>query len=98
MLKRPDRPPPPERSFWELLPRRNFRRAVFLVIVFLAVLALRKTGGGAFRGLFDAVSPAAPAAAPAAPASGAGSDGHAAFQHLRVAPATPQPTGGSARP
>ena len=72
--------PPPERSFWELLPRRNFRRVLFLVIVLLAVLALRKTGGGAFRGLLDAVAP------PPAPAGAAGPAG---FQRLQVRPPAP---------
>jgi hypothetical protein len=109
MLKRPDQPPdppsstrsvPPERSFWELLPRRNFRRVLFLVIVFLVVLALRRSGGGSFRGLLDAMAPAPPPGTPSGSA-GATPNGDRAeppgFQHLRLAPDS-KPAGGSAPP
>jgi hypothetical protein len=67
--------PPPERSFWDLLPRRNFRRALFLVLVLLGVLVLKRTGGLSFSRMFDGVAPA--------PAGGAGGAG---FQHLEVKP------------
>lgn len=86
----PLKPDAPERSFWELLPRRNLRRALFLVLVLLAVMALRRTGGGAFRGLLDAMAP------PPAPGPG-GAPGGEGFQRLRVAPA-PSPPSGSAHP
>jgi hypothetical protein len=56
--RRPATPhPPQERSYWELLPRRNFRRVLFLIAVLLAVLALKRAGGGAFRNLFEGVAP-----------------------------------------
>jgi hypothetical protein len=52
------------------LPWRNFRRVVFLIFALLAVVALKKSAGGFFNRLVDAVAappPAAPArsAAPA---------------------------------
>ena len=67
--------PPPERSFWQLLPRRNFRRALFLVLVLLGVLVLRRTGGLSFSRMFDGVAPAP-----------AGTAGSAGFRHLEVKP------------
>jgi hypothetical protein len=61
--------PPPERSYWELLPRRNLRRALFLVLALGGVLFIKHTGGLSFRKMFDGVAPA--------------QDG-AGFQHLEV--------------
>jgi hypothetical protein len=49
-----------QRSFWALLPRRNFRRALFLVLALLGILFIKRTGGGAFRSLLDTVAPPAP--------------------------------------
>jgi hypothetical protein len=49
--------PRPERSFWELIPRRNFRRAIFLVLVLGAVLFVRHTGGLSLGKVFDTVAP-----------------------------------------
>jgi hypothetical protein len=72
-MRRLDSSPPPERSYWQLLPRRNFRRALFLLLVLGAVIALRQSGGLSFSKLFDGVAPA-PAPAPDAPT----------FQHLEV--------------
>jgi hypothetical protein len=46
-------PPPPERSFWELLPRRNLRRALFLVLALLGVLAIKFSGGLSLGKVFD---------------------------------------------
>jgi len=65
--------PPPERSFWQLLPRRNFRRAIFLVLVLAGVIVLKRTGGLSFSRMFENVAPG-----PAQDRSGAG------FQHLEV--------------
>ena len=66
--------PPPERSFWELIPRRNFRRAIFLVLVLLAVLFIRHTGGLSLGKMFDTVAPM-PAGRPAP-----------TYQHIEVRP------------
>jgi hypothetical protein len=70
-------PPPPERSFWQLLPRRNFRRALLLIIAIVAVLAIKRSGGLSLDKIFEQVAPAVPTQ-PAG--SGAG------FQHIEVRP------------
>ena len=72
-------PPPPERTFWQLLPRRNLRRALLLIIAIVAVLAIKRTGGLSLDKIFDQVAPAVPTQ-PAG--SGAG------FQHIEVRPPT----------
>jgi len=73
--------PPPERSYWALLPRRNLRRALFLILALGGVLVIKRTGGLSFRKMFEDVAPAPdsagfqhlevrrPAMAPAAPAA-----------------------------
>jgi len=63
--------PPPERSFWQLMPRRNFRRAFLLVIAILAVLAIKHSGALSLNQVFDRVAPAPPGG----------------FQHIEVKPA-----------
>jgi hypothetical protein len=55
--------PPHERTFWSLLPRRNFRRALFLIFALLAVVFIKYTGGFSLSRLFEDVAPA-PAPAP----------------------------------
>jgi hypothetical protein len=50
-----------ERSYLSLLPWRNFRRALFLLLALLAVVALKRSGGGPFKGLIESVAPPAPA-------------------------------------
>jgi hypothetical protein len=72
--------PPPERSYWDLMPRRNLRRALFLILALGGVLFIKHTGGLSFRKMFEDVAP---------PQDSAG------FQHLEVrrpgptAPAAP---------
>jgi hypothetical protein len=75
-------PPPPERSFWQLLPRRNFRRALLLIIAIVAVLAIKRSGGLSLDKIFEQVAPVVPTQ-PAAPGGG--------FQHIEVHPPTPAP-------
>jgi hypothetical protein len=76
--RQPPRVPPAERSFWELLPRRNFRRALFLLAALVAILVIKRMGGFSFARMFDSVAPApAPASAPAPKAE-------PSFQHLEV--------------
>jgi hypothetical protein len=53
----------PERSFLSLVPWRNFRRAAFLILALLGVVALKRSGAGFFRGLLDGVAPPRPAPA-----------------------------------
>jgi hypothetical protein len=70
-----DPSPPPERSYWELFPRRNLRRALFLVLALGGVLFIKRTGGLSFRRMFEDVAP---------PQTSGG------FQHLEVRrPGTP---------
>jgi hypothetical protein len=77
----PSRPKPSPRTFWELLPRRNFRRAAFLVFALLAVLALKRGGvGGFFNRMLDSFGPPPPPPAPAP-----------VFRHLEVKPPPPSP-------
>jgi hypothetical protein len=75
-------PPPPERTFWQLLPRRNLRRALLLLIAIVAVLAIKRTGGLSLDKIFERVAPAVPMQ-PAG--SGAG------FQHIEVHPPARDP-------
>ena len=60
----PPREPPAEKSFWELVPRRNLRRALFLIVALAAILAIKRMGGFSFAKLFNDVAPAAGPAAP----------------------------------
>jgi hypothetical protein len=64
-IERPGQRPGGERSYLALIPRRNFRRALFLVLALLAVVALKKSGGGFFGNVLNSVAP--PATAPARP-------------------------------
>jgi hypothetical protein len=73
--------PPRERSFWQLLPRRNFRYALFLVVVLLVVLILRRTGGLSFSKMFDSIAPPPRTPAPSPSTSPSGE-----FRHLEVHP------------
>jgi hypothetical protein len=64
-----------ERSYWELVPRRNLRRALFLVLALGGVLFIKHTGGLSFRRMFEDVAP---------PQTAGG------FQHIEVRrPGTP---------
>jgi hypothetical protein len=75
-------PPPPERSFWQLVPRRNLRRALLLIIAIVAVLFIKRTGGLSLDKIFEQMAPAVPTQ-PAR--SGAG------FQHIEIHPPAPDP-------
>ena len=67
-----NREPAAEQSFWALLPRRNFRRALFLLVALVAIIAIQRMGGFS---LGEAVR--LRRAGPRATA-------RAAFQHLEV--------------
>jgi len=73
-------PPPPERSFWQLVPRRNLRRALLLIIAIIAVIAIKRSGGLSLDGIFQQVAPVAPA-----PTTEPGGT----YRHLEVHPPTP---------
>jgi hypothetical protein len=49
--------PPPERSFWQLVPRRNLRRALLLLIAIVAVIAIKRSGGLSLDRIFQQVAP-----------------------------------------
>jgi hypothetical protein len=66
-------------SWLSLLPRRNFRRAFFLLLILLAVLAIKRSGGLRLGTIFDAMAP---------PATLAPSSEGPAY-HLHVVPAKP---------
>jgi hypothetical protein len=69
---RPSPPAPAERSFWALLPRRNFRRALLLLAALIAIIAIKRMGGFSFAHMFDGIAPAPQKQTP--------------FQHLEVKP------------
>ena len=72
----PPRVPPAEKSFWALLPQRNFRRALFLLAALIAIIAIKRMGGFSLAKMFNDVAPAPrPHKQQAAP-----------FQHLEVRP------------
>jgi hypothetical protein len=82
--RHPNPDPPPERSYWDLVPRRNLRRALFLVIALLGVMAIKRAGGFSFGGLFDG-GQSARQAPDTRTRKGAGSPGgQDGFQHLEV--------------
>jgi hypothetical protein len=66
--------PPRERTFTELFPWRNLRRALMLVLLIVAILVIkRSTGGflgrmGDLWGTTSAAAPGAPAPTPPGPA------------------------------
>jgi hypothetical protein len=43
------------------LPWRNLRRAFFLLVALIGILALKHSGGGSFRGILESVAPPSPA-------------------------------------
>jgi hypothetical protein len=55
------REPPAEQSFWALVPRRNLRRALFLIVALAAILFIKRMGGFSLSKLFNDVAPPAPA-------------------------------------
>ncbi len=58
-----DLPDDGPRPLLQRLPRRNLRRALFLVLALLGVLAIKHAGGLSLGSVFDTVAP--PPAAPA---------------------------------
>ena len=73
---RPPPAPPAERTFWQLLPRRNLRRAVFLIAALIAIIAIKRMGGFSFSRMFDGIAPVPPPTPQKQPS----------FQHLEVKP------------
>jgi hypothetical protein len=46
-----------ERSYLSLVPWRNFRRVVLLIVALMGVVALKKSAGGLFSRIIDSVTP-----------------------------------------
>lgn len=74
---------PRERSYWQLVPRKNFRLALLLVALIVAIVALKRSGGMSLSHMFDAFAPPVPAHKSQEPATGT-------FQHMEVRPAPPK--------
>jgi hypothetical protein len=74
---------PRERSYWQLIPRRNFRLALLLIALIVAVFALKRSGGTSLSHMFDQF--AAPVPARKSQGSPTGT-----FQHIEVRPAPPK--------
>ncbi|HMF42893.1 MAG TPA: hypothetical protein VKQ32_19610, partial [Polyangia bacterium] len=55
--RHPPREAPAEKSFWAMLPRRNFRRALFLLAALIAILVIKRMGGFSLAKLFNDVAP-----------------------------------------
>ncbi|HXJ20436.1 MAG TPA: hypothetical protein VMT03_09395 [Polyangia bacterium] len=72
---------PSERSYWQLVPRKNFRMAILLLLLIVGVIAVKRSGALSFSHMIDQIAPAVPA-----------SKQEPAFQHLQVKPVEqPQP-------
>ncbi|MFL5306739.1 MAG: hypothetical protein ACJ8F1_16100 [Polyangia bacterium] len=72
-----------ERSYWQLVPRRNFRLALLLIALIVGVVALKRTGGTSLSHMFDAFAPPVPARKSQESPAGT-------FQHMEVRPAPPK--------
>ena len=67
---------PRERSYWQLVPRKNFRLAILLLLLIVGVIALKRSGALSFSHLFEEFAPPVPA-----------HKTQGTFQHLEVQPA-----------
>ena len=75
---------PRERSYWQLVPRKNLRLAILLAALIVGIVAMKRSGALSLSHMFEAFAPPVPAARKAGKPDGT-------FQHLEVRPATPQP-------
>ena len=73
---------PSERSYWQMVPRKNFRLAILLLLLIVGVIAVKRSGALSFTHMIDQIAPAVPASKP-----------RPAFQHLEVKPVGDQPSG-----
>jgi hypothetical protein len=58
--------PPPERTFAQLFPWRNVRRALLLTVTIVAIVMVKRSAGPLLQRVTELLDPAPPAAAPAA--------------------------------
>ncbi len=66
---------PSERSYWQLVPRKNFRLAILLLLLIVGVVAVKRSGALSFSHMLDQIAPAVPAAKQ-----------QPAFQHMEFKP------------
>ena len=77
---------PRERSYWQLVPRKNFRLAILLVALIVGIVALKRSGALSLSHMFEAFAP------PVQPAP------KGTFQHIEVRPESPPRSAPSTRP
>ena len=66
---------PSERTYWQMVPRKNFRMAILLLLLIVGVIAVKRSGALSFSHMIDQIAPAVPA-----------SKQRPSFQHLEVRP------------
>ena len=76
---------PRERSYWQLVPRKNFRLAILLVALIVGIVAMKRSGALSLSHMVEQLAPPMPAAS-----KGGKPDG--TFQHLEVRPDSPAPS------
>ena len=64
------REPPPERSFLQVFPWRNIRRALMLVLVIFAIVAIKRSTGSLLSRIGDLWGPARGTASAPTPTDG----------------------------
>jgi hypothetical protein len=70
---------PSDRSYWQMMPRKNFRLAILLLLLIVGVVAVKRSGVMSFSRMIDQIAPAMPA-----------SKQEPSFQHLEVKPGQPK--------
>jgi hypothetical protein len=60
LLKEIQRPPPEERTFAQLFPWRNVARAMVLVVIILAIVAIQRSTGSLFSRVGELLGPPGP--------------------------------------
>jgi hypothetical protein len=70
---------PSDRSYWQMVPRKNFRLAILLLLLIVGLIAFKHSGALSFGRMFDQIAPSAPA-----------QKEQPAFQHLEVKPGQPK--------
>jgi hypothetical protein len=64
LLKEIQRPPPAERTFAQLFPWRNVARAMLLVVIILAIVAIQRSTGSLFSRVGELLGPPTPTPTP----------------------------------
>jgi hypothetical protein len=72
---------PSERSYWQMVPRKNFRLAILLLLLIVGVIAVKRSGLVSFSRMLDQIAPAMPASK------------QPSFQHMEFKHPAEQPSG-----